>query len=274
MGCKRIRGIAHTDTLLDNKQAFSRVRCKQWICGYCARVNRSQWRAVLTKYLRDDERIWSFMTVTLPDYIRDNNAEGMERTKASARFIRDNWNALLTAIKRQYGACEFVRVIEQHKDGALHLHILISLESDAQRKLRNPDDENTEYWYSETLHRVLCPVTKTGKGKRTKKRKSWGYVHDWRNIETKHKSIMYVTKYMTKRESEFESLAKTEKLRVIQTSRGIKFQTESSPHEWKIRHVLMVEDLKFFTWHDLNENRDISVDDMKPYYPLPEDYGD
>jgi hypothetical protein len=272
MACKRIKGIAHTDTMNPGMESFSRIRCKQWTCGYCAGVNRSQWRAVLIKYLREDLREWSFLTITVPQYIHNSRGNEDQKTKLSALFINKYWNSLLTAMKRKYGKFDFVRVIERHKTGVLHLHILLSARSDAILKYRNEEDKEG-YWYSETMHRILCP-TREDQDKKRKNRKTWGYIHDWRNIDTKHKSIMYVTKYMTKRDQIFEEIAKERRLRVIQTSRAIKFQPEKSPHEWTMKSAIYEDDLTEKTWLDMNQNREITREDLKPYYPLPEEYGD
>lgn len=275
VGCRRIRGIARTETYFDDKIAFSRVRCKSWKCPHCARVNRSQWRAVLSKFLRDDTRKWSFITITLP---RDAHRSAQE----SAQFIRDNWNTLMKAIKDEYKkqiaalkksgqGLSYIRVLEQHKSGAWHVHLLISIEiTDSVRKERK---DGSIYWQSATIRRIVAPTTKE-REKYGILRRSWGYIHDAQNLETNGERVAYVTKYMTKRGETFEDAATEKKLRVIQTSRDIKFNPEKSPHDWQIKSAVYREDIARQTWHDLNRNRDISEDDMQPYYPHPDEYID
>jgi len=278
-GCRRIRGIAHTDTLIPEEKAFSRIRCKQWTCTYCSKRNKSQWRAVLTRYTRDNQFNWSFITITLPDYVQSQAFSIERKAELSAEFVRVNWNTFMTAFKREFSAeirqitgkkLEYVRVLEQHKSGAWHIHLLVNfhIPDSEKRKHRN----GTEYYYSRRVHGVLCPVYP--KNHVGKKRKSFGYIHDARTLEDNFKSVMYVTKYMTKRDETFQHATSEHKLRVIQTSRSIKFHQDKSPHVWSIKSAVFPDDIRHATWHDINKDKIVTIDDMQPYYPHPEEYED
>lgn len=270
MPCKNIKGIAYTsDTDKQNTNDFSRIRCKQWTCGYCAQHNRQQWRAVIFKHMHLAES-WSFWTITLPAYV--SNFED------SAEFIRKEWDALLKALRKHYGNFPYVRVIEEHKPDKqgrvrLHVHMLAGVYVPDSRRV---DRKNGTHYYTSDEAKAIVAVDnkkRVKQGLKPVSRRAWGYIFSVENLNTVGKSVRYVTKYMTKREESFENGAKKSKLRIIQTSRDIKFQTEKTASTWRMKDAIFAEDLRLVQWHDLNTNKTITPDDLRPFYPHPADYG-
>ena len=147
MGCKNIKGIVYTsDNDKDHVNDFARIRCKQWTCGYCALKNRQQWRAVIFKFINNNPDLsWSFWTITLPSYVTSDG---------SYQFIREDWDKLIKALRVQYGDFSYVRVLENHKSGKLHVHMLASIRIADARKVTRKD--GSYYWTSDTAKSIVA----------------------------------------------------------------------------------------------------------------------
>jgi len=161
-----------------------RPRCKQWSCGYCAKVNRDIWQARIMNEIADGRcEQWYFWTLTLDG--KDHNGNTIE----SLQKWRDVWDKLLKRIKRDLKKMRYVRIFETHKDGTLHVHMLTDLAYDDLIETKESDGRSN--WTSAKLQKHLTEV-------------GLGWRHDIRPLDKvdTDKSIKdvskYVIKYMTK----------------------------------------------------------------------------
>lgn len=107
---------AHSGT---KEAIFTRLRCKQWSCEYCAGVNAKMWRGHLANRLPEISQNWAFLTLTAPADKREKHT--------SLAAIRDNIERLMKRMKRVFGAIEYVRVYERHPASkAIHAHLIVS----------------------------------------------------------------------------------------------------------------------------------------------------
>lgn len=202
----------------DNHVTQHRLRCKMWSCPYCATVNAKIWRVRLLKSAikmlnEKPETEFSFITITLDSKY---HAQTEQASIEGALFIQKNWDALSKRLKRWLGNYQYVRVLESHKDGTLHIHLLITVHL--------PD---VIYYY-------------TGKGKNRKKVGNsailqghliaigFGKIHDVKNLEKQGenethsalKIIAYVLKYVSKSLVVHDKAQRQVRLRKILTSQG------------------------------------------------------
>jgi hypothetical protein len=117
MFCKKYLKVAHAMT--DHREAvFSRLRCKQWDCDACSKINAQIWRDHLNARLPEISQTWYLITITA----RGDTRGHIE----SFTSIRDNLDRLLKRIRVIWGDIEYVRVYEKHPDSeAVHAHMIM-----------------------------------------------------------------------------------------------------------------------------------------------------
>lgn len=99
-----------------SQKLILRTRCKMWSCAFCAAVNRSMWQAKIISGIEALQGEWAWFTLT---------AHSKKRTpESSLGNLRGAWDRLMKRMKRNYGKFAYVRVYEEHKDGAYHLHAI------------------------------------------------------------------------------------------------------------------------------------------------------
>lgn len=116
--CPKYMKVAHAKS--GHKQAvFSRLRCKEWSCDFCATRNAWLWREHLKKRLPEISQEWYLITLT---------AHSEKRTRQqSMENIRGNLDKLYKRIRRVFGPIEYVRVYEKHPTSeAVHAHLIMS----------------------------------------------------------------------------------------------------------------------------------------------------
>lgn len=100
------------------------IRCRQWACPFCAPVKL---RELQMKARRGHPQRHIVLTMrprpgqTLPEQIK---------------FIARSFNKLVERIRKLYGTFEYMRVLELHKTGHPHLHILCRSDYIPQRWLQ------------------------------------------------------------------------------------------------------------------------------------------
>lgn len=259
--CKNFQGIVVSD-ITHNKHKFARVRCKMWQCPYCWRENQRQWQAVLFEQLPAISAVWSFHTITLPSDVHE--------ARQTAARIRSNWEKMIKRMKRFFGKFSYVRVLEQHQSGNWHIHMIASFHvTDGDIRHVFDKDGKFKYSYSKQMKEHILPET------------GFGYICSVSNLVSSadsdesnaRKAIGYVTKYMTKRDSEFESAAKSEKIRIIQTTRDIKFKPKKTDEAWYLKSgVYITEVLSGDVWVDLNRGGEIvTPEHFEDSYMYPDD---
>jgi len=101
-----------------NAKKLFRLRCKQWDCAYCAKFNNWIWRRHLREYVNAvGYEGWSLLTIT---------ARGKaHRNSSTLEAIVKNWDRLMKRLTYSWGKKPYVRVLEMHKSGEFHAHLLI-----------------------------------------------------------------------------------------------------------------------------------------------------
>lgn len=96
--------------------------CGMWGCPYCGRKNTLDWsgriRDGIEFYQQAGFPDWSMITLTMSRYTR-----GFDR---SLNIWPKAWAKLSTRIRRIVPGVRYVLIPEQHKDGTLHTHSLVS----------------------------------------------------------------------------------------------------------------------------------------------------
>jgi len=264
--CKRFQAVI----VASDNDRIARARCKMWTCAYCARKNAQQWRAGIAQSLaRLDVHNWTFFTFTLDSAYHDKALSEKARYEASLSFIKRTWDTLMKRLKRAYGKFEYVRVLEQHKSGAIHIHMLAGCKvHDVKAKTRY----NRRKGVNETTYQapLITDMLKDLK---------YGKIYDARPLEDNALTNMatikpvneicaYITKYMTKHSDTFQTVVKGRK---IQTSRGIKkLNLEDGEDVWILKHAIYADSENPYPM-DLSIKRRVTLEDYEggAVYPLP-----
>lgn len=262
--CPKFDAIVLT-TNTDNK-LMARLRCKQWDCEFCAKINKKMWQAHLLDTLPKISLKWSFLTITA---LGDDH-----RNKTSLQAIIKNWDKLMKRLKRSWGAFDYMRVYEQHKSGEFHAHMLISytppdaLDKEAWASVVNPKTGKASTMYRGIAHaEMVTHCLEVG----------LGYIVDFKPLldmrsmsfsENVGLTVLYVSKYLGKN---LQNLPKG--TRRIQTSQGIgRPKTENDEqYQWKVRsHITSNDILEHGAILDLSTKHIITTDDflVVDHYPL------
>lgn len=207
--CKLYKKVAFSHT--GPKEAiFTRLRCKQWSCDFCAKKNASIWRAFLKEKLPQVDTEWWLVTFTAHRNTRSQ--------QGSLANIRKNFDAMLKRVKRVFGKVQYVRTYEKHPTSqAIHMHVIMSSLSPfvaigCSVKLQPVAIGTTTrrgrngFWAVQTWF------------KKNAQELTMGLICDVRRLTGEvERAIWYVTKYLTKAQQEFN----VKGLRHVQTSRAI-----------------------------------------------------
>jgi len=264
--CQRFQAIIRSE----DHSKITRARCKLWTCQYCARKNAQQWRAGIAESVgRIGASAWTFFTFTLDSEYHDKRLSPQARYDASMNFIKRSWDPLMKRLKREYGKFEYIRVLEQHKSGALHIHMLASCEIPdivAKTRYNKKTRENVTTYQSPTISKMLAEL-------------GYGRVYDARPLKEDFASdfetpmpiakiVSYVTKYMTKHDSAFQSAVRGRK---IVASRGIKkINLGDEESAWELKRAIFIDDPNPYPM-DLSIRRNVTPADYEggTFYPLP-----
>lgn len=207
--CKKYMKVAWNVTG-HRTAVFTRLRCKQWSCEFCATRNAWLWREHLKQRLPEISGEWWLITFT---------ANENTRTRAqSMANIRDHLDRLFKRVRRVFGAIEYVRVYERHPTSeAVHAHLIMSgiapyvaLGYSAKLKpmaigVLNRNARNG-IWSVKTWFKINARECKMG------------YMVDVQLIDGEpERAIWYVTKYLTKSLQDLHEKG----LRHVQTTKGI-----------------------------------------------------
>ena len=185
-GCPRAQTLIRQDHLTDTA-AIIPIRCKCWSCAYCAPINAEK---IYKKVLSGTPT--RFITLTV-------KPEHDETAKQAHDRCRTQISRLFAKIRQKWGPLEAAVLLEVHKSGYPHWHIVGRIPYVPQS------------WLSSEWCRL------TG---------SW--IVDIRKIRDAREACRYVTKYVIKNAQHVASL----KLgRVVSFTRGylIKEQTNPQP---------------------------------------------
>jgi len=262
--CEKFNGV-----ILSDKSMFFRARCKSWTCSYCTRENKTAWRKAIRKQLIDTPEYalcnWVMLTFTMPPYIHASESKVLD----SAKVIQSKWNVFMTGFKKHYHDIDkkakvpkrkftYVRVLENHKSGVLHIHLLINLDLAQEDIYINPnDDTDVRLLWLKTDDKIMSY--------------GFGWKHHVLFLDTTAYAINYVTKYLTKdADDNFSDILKETKIRRVQTSRDIKAPHSESEDTWKVKY--RITELDFEQSEiilDLNTKRKITKENLDEYGVYP-----
>jgi len=224
---------------------LSRARCKMWNCEYCAEINRKIWQAKILKHLHSEDtpEDWSFITIT--------SSSKKRSPLATLTNLRGAWPKIIQRLRRRFEDPNYVRILECHKDNAIHMHALISVVFDDQRKTTNP--QGKEYSYSPSF-RKICRECGAG----------WAGSVEHLNMGFIPASA-YATKYMTKDIANIALIAP--KIRAIQASQHFAKTKLDKTGEWSIIDNLTYHEFGLIMnsgkrLYDVQAQRDITSDDF------------
>lgn len=219
--CKNYIKVAYTIT--GPKEAlFTRLRCKQWTCEYCAEKNARTWQYWLIKRLPQVSQDWYFLTLTAHPETRAEYA--------SLQNIRTKIDRLIKRVKRVWGNdIEYVRVFEPHPTSkAIHVHFIISgitpyVVNGCSVKLRpmtigvTTRTGHRGTWAAQTWFKKVAVELKMG------------YMAHVKRLEgNTEKTAFYITKYTTKDQGAIH----VRYLRHIQVTQGIGKPQFDETYQW------------------------------------------
>lgn len=225
--CKLYKKVAFSHT--GPKEAiFTRLRCKQWSCDYCAQKNASIWRAFLKEKLPTISKEWYLVTFTAHRNTRSK--------QSSLRNIRGNIDAFFKRVKRVFGTISYVRTFERHPSSqAIHAHFIISglspyVAVGCSAKLRpmaiavTTRSQRNGVWSVKTWFKINAQDV------------GMGMICDVRLIEGDPLyAVLYVCKYLTKSQQELD----VKGLRHVQTTRDIGAPKGDKNLEWQTAPYIM-----------------------------------
>jgi hypothetical protein len=218
--CKRYKKVAFANT--GEKEAiFTRLRCKQWDCPACAKLNQAQWRKWLVKRLPEVSDSWWLLTLTAN--------ENKRTATQSMACIRDNLDVFFKRLKRIMGHIEYVRVYEKHPTSeAIHAHVVICgiepfIQFGCSEKLRPMAIGTTTRRGRDGSWAVRTWIKKTARAL------SMGYIADIKPLKGDVRFVaLYITKYVTIKQAALHFKG----LRHVQVTTGIGGLPEEKNLEW------------------------------------------
>ena len=260
-GCKNFKALV-TSYDENGNMLVARTRCKQWTCSYCATQLTKQWRARLIDFIKKTGGKWGWFTLT---------AKSTTRTaEKSLQNLRGVWDTLIKRMKRKYGKFHYCRVYEPHKDGAYHLHCIVSLNFDdikyRQPRKRNEDGSKKKpVPYSQWLY------------DQAKDLKIGWYTHADNFGDSFHSGgiASYITKYVTKLTKKQKS--EIGRVRHIQCSQGWDKLKKLSNGGWEMTSGIYQVDLdKMMDANkhiiDVTTGEKVTYDDFVDSYVYPEEF--
>lgn len=250
--CENSTGIAVTD--FKDGKGIIRLRCNQWSCESCAKVNQSRWRNHLLKTavrLSDD---WTLITITAP--------ANAHYSMVTLKVIMKNFDRFSKRLQRHFGRFEYIRVYEQHKSKEFHCHVLCGVkiactESEWEKK-------NDKVYYRGKAYKAV---------KKHAMESGLGYILDVRPlVDTSGNSlsslyaIRYISKYLTKN----VGAEMPKGTRRIQCSRKIGSPKVSSALVWSMKSGVYHDDICKENWYDMNQQgRQIETSDFNNSHIYP-----
>jgi len=229
-------------------------RCKQWSCPECSQLLRARWRSHLALRIQELGGKWMFVTITAPSYKKQPYSIQLE---LSANLFKKRMNAIMQWFRDNYGRCNYVRVFEIQKRGAIHAHILMNMWFPLPSLTSFQKSKRRGRWQHKLLKEILI------------KNKFGHHVDVELLTGSPLQCAVYITKYITKESRQFESWL-PKGMRYIQCSHGIGALNDkvTSADEWTVLDgraigALIRENTMFFdadnkmkeiSWFDLDEN--------------------
>ena len=95
---------------------LARVNCKTWGCCYCGPKKARRYKFLIGQ-LAEHEQLTRFLTLTLDPKLIEGD---------SVRYLRKVFDKFRLYLRRRFGASiKYIAVLEFHKSGVAHLHLLV-----------------------------------------------------------------------------------------------------------------------------------------------------
>jgi hypothetical protein len=154
--------------------------CKQWSCGRCRQSVSKLWahkvyvafnaKTMSASIKGDKSPIW-FITLTMPRGWHKSDRV----SKAHYDYLHDKWRKVVKECQKKYHNFAYVAVLEAHKTGVPHLHILMTRPLPTKNQPRASKHELHDYAVSH----------------------GFGYMVDQQRVNSR-RAASYVAKYLTK----------------------------------------------------------------------------
>jgi hypothetical protein len=98
------------------RRQFHRLNCKTWGCRYCGPRKAKRYK-YLIRQVAEREQLTRFLTLTLDPSRIDGD---------SVRYLRRTFDKFRLYLRRRFGTpVKYIAVLEFHKSGIAHLHLLV-----------------------------------------------------------------------------------------------------------------------------------------------------
>ena len=152
----------------------SLLPCGSWTCPYCRERNlkRLQYRIFNGEISRGLDNIYGqkFLTLTCPGREYRESHTPLEAHEE----MQKDFAKLIKALKKRHGNFFYIKVVEKHKDGFPHIHVLLSGNAISGKNIKEEIEELWRYKYG----MGFCWIVLIKKGFRA--------------------GIKYITKYLVK----------------------------------------------------------------------------
>ena len=186
-GLRTLTGVAANSGVT----RFIRLDCKTWGCPYCAPRKAKRYKAAIRE-IAEREQLNRFLTLTLDP----RKIEG-----SPVRYLRRVFNKFRVYLLRKYGkSIKYIAVLEFHKNGNPHLHILL-------------DRFIKQQWISE----------------------KWSALGGGRIVDIKFVDVHRISRYLSKYLTKELLLSAPSRSRRVTTSRGIRLlEKKVSEIAWRL----------------------------------------
>lgn len=194
------------------QNVFVPMRCKSWDCPICRPIKAKKLQYAIEEAFKNEEI--HFLTLT---YFQSDTKENVWKN------LGKTWNRLLTILRRNHPNLKFVRIVEPHKSGYPHLHIIT----------------NCHLSIKEDFHTLVSS--------------GFGYQMMIKTVTLKA-AKNYVTKYLTKVlwSLEANNLRKLSKSRIVSCSRNIKLSNREQTRYKLINPQIDIEKLEDYVTQVVN----------------------
>lgn len=210
---------------------FTRLRCRQWDCDYCARQNQRIWRGFLHEKLPEIASDWWMVTLTASSLTRT--------TMESYKNLQAGIDVLMKRIRRHHGEIEYVRTFERHPSSeAIHAHFIICGLAPYVLTGAWPNHQPGYLAVIERPYRAGCWTVQTYL-KKMAHEAGMGYMADGKPLSGPL-AVNYVTKYLTK---DLQGI-NIKGMRHVQTTRGIGSPAVESDYQWTVADYATAKDFQ------------------------------
>lgn len=204
-----------------DRKTIMRARCKSWRCEYCSTLNRDQWRSRIRYAFNTSGGVWQFVTFTA----HRNWRGGV----ASYKNIKRNADKLFKRFRRLHKKHTsdnpmYVRVLENHTDGSIHVHAFIRSKFGIYPRVvkkawkdKSLDESNASRWWKDAS--AACGM---------------GFQSDVKHVASGSMITNYITKYISKSLFMCELPPKARRIQTSQNFPDVKADFAESAHKFEV----------------------------------------